>query len=117
MISSFEEVLERFEDIIYSRSVDHTDYSDSQLVEGEITFISGWRLEFMEFRSLDKHKYRFHLMNGNNELVERGDTAPHYKELDNSTFHKHTGDGVKSTEELEGTEILTKLCEKVLENL
>lgn len=34
----------------------------------------------MEFKSEDKHKYRFHLMNEGNEMVVRWDTAPHHPE-------------------------------------
>ena len=114
---TLEDILGKFEDIIYSRSVDHTSYTDSELVEGELVFISGWRLEFMEFNSSEKHKYRFHLMDENDEMIERWDTAPHHDELDNFPFHRHTKEGLKPTEELKGTEILEYTCKKVLENL
>ena len=116
-MSTFEDVLGNFEDIIYSRSVDHTSYNDSELVKGQLVFISGWCLEFIEFKSSEKHKYRFHLMDENDEMIERWDTAPHHQELDNFPFHKHTQKGIKSTDELKGTEILEHMCEKVLEKL
>ncbi|MFB6166924.1 MAG: DUF6516 family protein, partial [Candidatus Nanohaloarchaea archaeon] len=80
-----------------------------------VIFVNGWKLDFMEFRSEDKHKYRFHLMDEDDELVTRWDTAPHFPSLDNFPFHRHTGDGVEPTPEMKGEKILEEACERVVE--
>lgn len=110
-------VLERFEDIIVHREREHTSYNGAWLVEGSIVFVNGWRLEFMEFRSGSKHKYRFHLMDENEEMVTRWDTAPHFPDLGNAPFHRHTTDDVEPTEEHDGADLLKAACEQVLDEI
>lgn len=119
MRRKYEKVLEDFREIISRQEIEFEEFNGSKLIEGEIDFISNWRLEFMEFKSEDKHKYRFHLMNEGNEMVVRWDTAPHHPELENFPFHKHSRKKQKpeSTEELEGQEIQAKVMERNLENL
>lgn len=117
MKKEIENVLEQFEDIIVKEKTEFESFDGSEIIEGEVSFISGWKLEFMEFSSSNKHKYRFHLMDENNDLVVRWDTAPHHNDLENFPFHKHLEGEVEPTDELEGKELIKKACEKVVENL
>ena len=117
MRKKYEDKIQAFKEIISFNKLEHSQYDTSELIEGEITFINGWRLEFMEFQSSRKHKYRFHLMNEENELVTRWDTAPHHPELENSPFHKHTENTVEPTKEHEGHNLLEKACNKTLKHL
>lgn len=117
MKNGFEETLDQFEDIILRSELEHNPYDNSDLIKGQVFFINGWRLEFMEFESVKKHKYRFHLMDEENKMVVRWDTAPHYPELDNFPFHKHSRDDVESTPEFSGEQLLREICQKVVENV
>jgi hypothetical protein len=62
-------------------------------VEGEIMFVDGSRLVFFEFwrrmvAGLDREKYRYHLMDANNQLLFRYDDAPHHPGVATFPHHK-----------------------------
>ncbi|MFB6212657.1 MAG: hypothetical protein ABEI53_02460 [Candidatus Magasanikbacteria bacterium] len=71
MREAYREVLESFSDIIVRDELENESFDSSELIEGKVVFVSGWRLEFMEFKSENKLKYRFHLMDKKDELVVR----------------------------------------------
>lgn len=68
-------------------------------LEGSITFTNNARLIFFEFwrqtnTSLERDKYRYHLMDSQNQLVFRYDNAPHHPQIATFPDHKHTPDGL-----------------------
>ncbi|MFZ2358357.1 MAG: DUF6516 family protein [Anaerolineae bacterium] len=68
-------------------------------VEGEVLFTDGSRLAFFEFlrsalTSLNREKYRYHFMDGGNQLVFRYDNAPHHPKIATFPHHKHQPNGV-----------------------
>jgi hypothetical protein len=63
-------------------------------VEGEVVFVNGSRLVFFEFlrqieAGLDQEKYRYQLMDANNQILFRYDNAPHYPHVATFPHHKH----------------------------
>ena len=70
------------------------------IVHGILGMIDGSTLQFMELVNIKRDKvihlkYRFHLMNVNDEMVFRYDNAPHHPEITTYPHHKHvTGEKV-----------------------
>ncbi len=64
-------------------------------IRGSIVFFDGSRLEFTEQLPPSRRKYRIHLMNADDQLLVRWDSAPHHQELSTYPFHKHTMRGVE----------------------
>ncbi len=68
-------------------------------VEGEIGFIGGARLSFFEFwhrlsGDMEREKYRYHLMDVENQLIFRYDNAPHHPAIATFPHHKHLPDKI-----------------------
>ena len=68
-------------------------------LEGSVTFTNNARLIFFEFwrqtnTSLERDKYRYHLMDSQNQLVFRYDNAPHNPQIVTFPDHKHIPDGL-----------------------
>ena len=64
------------------------------IVHGILGMIDGSTLQFMELINIKRDKvihlkYRFHLMNVNDEMVFRYDNAPHHPEITTYPHHKH----------------------------
>ena len=64
------------------------------IVHGVLGMIDGSTLQFMELISIKRDKmirlkYRFHLMNVNDEIIFRYDNAPHHPEIATYPHHKH----------------------------
>jgi hypothetical protein len=114
-------VLDRLESLSYLLSEQSLDFesvdSETSIIRGELVFVNGFRLDFREFESPDIHDYRFQLMDEDDDLVRRWDTARHHEELENFPFHVHKPEEVESSEELTSTEILEKTEEIVLDKI
>ncbi len=82
--------------IIHEPHVDFLDFDGSSgMIRGQIIFISGHTLEFMEFISgSDRPKYRFHFCSAGGGLIFRYDNAKHHPTLEGSPHHKHLPDTV-----------------------
>jgi hypothetical protein len=68
-------------------------------LEGSVTFTNNARLIFFEFwrqtnTSLERDKYRYHLMDSQNQLVFCYDNAPHHPQIVTFPDHKHIPDGL-----------------------
>jgi hypothetical protein len=68
-------------------------------LEGSVTFTNNARLIFFEFwrqtnAGLERDKYRYHLMDSQNQLVFRYDNAPHYPQIATFPDHKHSPNGL-----------------------
>ena len=64
------------------------------IVHGIVGMIDGSTLKFMELVNIKRDKvihlkYRFHLMNVNDEMVFRYDNTPHHLEIATHPHHKH----------------------------
>lgn len=76
-------------DLVETQLSAHTGY-----IEGSVTFTNNARLVYFEFwrqtsAGLERDKYRYHLMDGQNQLVFRYDNAPHHPEIATFPDHKH----------------------------
>ena len=68
-------------------------------IEGTIAFVDSSRLVFFEFLrqtedGVQREKYRYHFMDGNEQLIFRYDNAPHHPEVGTFPDHKHLPTGL-----------------------
>ena len=68
-------------------------------IEGTVTFVDNSRLVFFEFLrqtedGVQREKYRYHFMDGHEQLVFRYDNAPHHPEVATFPNHKHLPAGL-----------------------
>ncbi len=113
MISDyFNEVERRIAEtkIIVEREIDYKGFgSDEGMIRGELLFINGYVLEFMEYISKEERpKYRFHLMDKGGKMIFRYDNAPHHK-VPTFPYHKHLPGGVKESKEKRIIEVLKEI--------
>lgn len=67
---------------------------DEAYIKGEVILADGSKLALAEFLEKSKkgwkiERYRYHLMNKNNELIFRYDNAPHHPKIKTFPHHKH----------------------------
>ena len=65
-------------------------------ISGSIRFATGYRLEFVEVKDMDrpaKVKYRYQYMDQQDVRIFRYDNAPHHRDLATFPHHKHLGEG------------------------
>ncbi|MCO6452402.1 MAG: hypothetical protein J5I90_16605 [Caldilineales bacterium] len=78
-------------------------------IKGVITFFDGSRLEIVEQLPITRQKYRFHLMDAEQKLIARWDSAPHHTHLSSFPHHKHTSSGVEDHPAVNLLEILDEM--------
>ena len=98
-------------------NIEYSEDTDLGVFEGRLSFIDGSVFDFVEFLSHTQIKYRFHLMDSNNNLTMRWDNAPHHKEVETFPYHKHTPNGVKKSERKTLLKGLDEVFALVAENL
>ena len=89
----------KLEWLIVRASID-TEYdedADVGIISGSITFKDNSIFHFKEVLMEKNRHYRFHYMDGRNDLIFRWDTAPHYKDLKTFPYHVHLPDGIKES--------------------
>ena len=88
-------------------------YNDRRgYIEGTIVFVDKSLLEFAVYTDLDdknKLKYRYHYMDGKNNLIFRYDNAPHHKEIRTFPHHKHLKNKVVESTEITLFEVLSEV--------
>jgi hypothetical protein len=78
-------------------------------IKGRIAFLDGSVLEFAEQLPTDRLKFRFHYMDGRNDLICRWDSAPHHRHLSTFPFHQHTPQGVQEHPAITLLEVLAEI--------
>ncbi len=71
-------------------------------IHGSILFHNGYRLEFVEVKDIEvqpKIKYRYQLLDDQQQLIFRYDNAPHYPSLATFPHHKHVGNPIEESAE------------------
>jgi len=86
------------------------------IVQGTLEIIDGSILQFMELINakgdkITRPKYRFHLMDTNDEVIFRYDNAPHHPEIATHPHHKHVkGENVpKQSKEVGLKDVLSEI--------
>ena len=69
----------------------------------EAIIVTGNQLEFLD--------YRYHFQDGNNQLIFRYDSTPHFPNLINFPHHKHLPDNVISSKKPEIIQVLQEVAE------
>ena len=70
--------------------------------------VNGWRMDYWEHITPRRRRYSFQVLQGNQAIV-RWDNAPHYRHLSTFPHHKHVGEGVEDSEEMDVSKVLIEL--------
>ena len=116
MISSYferiESLIANFDNTV-SYSIEKKYYSSNKgLVKGFIIFTNGYKLELMEVKDVEissKDKYKYQLMDAQNNMVFRYDNAPHHNDVKSFPHHKHLPTETVESEEPDFLDILLEI--------
>lgn len=90
---------------------------DMGIIRGEVLFLDGTRLNFRELVTGQTIDYRFQVMDRNNELITRWDTAPHHSEIRTFPYHLHISQGNGESEKMNIIKVLDLVAIMVVNNL
>jgi len=91
-------------------------------IRGELWLFGGLVLHIAEYVVIrkgkpDKDKYRYQLLDNQNNMIARWDNAPHHPEIPTHPYHKHLKDGkITSSSALSISDVLDEL-DDVLKDL
>jgi hypothetical protein len=100
-----------------SINTEYDEDADAGFIGGTITFKDGSIFHFKEVLLGKNRHYRFHYMGERNNLISRGDTAPHHKDLKTFPYHVHLPDGVKESKRVTLLNVLDKIESFVVSKL
>ena len=90
-------------------SVAHRDGRDGKFtLKVRVELVNGWSMDFWERVVPPSRRYSFHVFEENQPIV-RLDNAPHYRHLSTFPHHKHVGEGVEDSEEMDVSKVLIEL--------
>ncbi len=80
-------------------------------IQININLIHSKILAIFEYYSLEKGltTYRYQLMDENNNLIIRWDSAPHHPEIPTSPYHLHKGDKIENSDKMNIQKLLAVL--------
>ncbi|MBN2006788.1 MAG: hypothetical protein JXA21_25765 [Anaerolineae bacterium] len=84
------------------------------LIKGRIEFVDGSVLEFSEQLPTHRHKFRFHYMDVEHNMLTRWDSAPHHRALSTFPFHEHTPQGVEAHPAITLLEVLEVVVTRLI---
>ncbi|MDT8402898.1 MAG: DUF6516 family protein, partial [Bacteroidales bacterium] len=68
-----------------------------------------------ENKIANRLKYKYHWQTENGELIERWDNVPHHREIDTFPHHKHDGNGVYPSSNIDLKTIIDLLIDKIFQ--
>lgn len=98
--------------LIVDKSVDFKEFSsDEGMVRGQLLFLGGYVLTFMEYIQVGKErpKYRFNLLDSKGDMIFRYDNAAHHRDIPTFPHHKHVSAEVKPSREIGLPEVLSEI--------
>jgi len=95
-------------------SIDSDAYGDYYRLKIQARLINGWKLNVWEHAMPGFIRYAYHISKGS-ELIIRWDNAPHHKKIATFPHHKHVGEIILESNEVEIEDILREL-EKMIQN-
>ena len=90
-------------DQILSLSFDGT--ADSYILKVRVELKNGWLMDCWEHSAPGLRRYSFHVFQGN-QMIVRWDNAPHHPGVSTFPDHKHVGQGVEGSEEMDVGKVL-----------
>jgi len=89
-------------------SIDSDAYGDYYRLKIQARLINGWKLNVWEHAKPGFIRYAYHISKGS-ELIIRWDNAPHHKQIQTFPHHKHVGETILESNEMEIEVILREL--------
>lgn len=114
-LSDLEMATRRLIDAYIERYEEEVITSDRINVRIRIRMANEFLLEINEAVVADRNRirhlgYRYHLQDGENNLLFRYDNTPHFSELKSYPHHKHLPDKVRETEEPDILDVINEAC-------
>ena len=121
-LESIEEIFSNDPFVILSELEKSRTSATTAFIKGQIYCCDGSLLSiFQHFRFDGGHisltDYRYHFMNGMDQLIFRYDNAPHHGEVSTHPHHKHTPSGVQPAECPSLKELLAEMDAIIAANL
>jgi len=82
--------------------------------KARVRLINGWLMDVWEHRTPELRRYSYHVFSGR-RLIVRWDNAPHYKDVPTFPHHKHIGEKVEPSEEMNVESVLREI-RKILDS-
>ncbi|NOZ59303.1 MAG: hypothetical protein GXO66_06995 [Euryarchaeota archaeon] len=116
-IRELEQKLRELEHLIEKREIEIEIITEElAVVKGELHFLDGSVLDFMELLSPNEYNYRFHWMDGENRLICRWDSAPHHR-VKSFPYQKHTTRGVENSRQMRLLDVLEEVEEEIIKKV
>ena len=118
-VKQLNQKIEQYRWLIFSKSIniECAEGEESGAIEGTIEFIDGSILDFTEWFSTFKFRYRFHYMDRGKSLIARWDSSPHHKEINTFPFHLHRPFGIEESKPLRLMDVLDIVALKITEQI
>ncbi|MFH1562814.1 MAG: DUF6516 family protein [Nitrospirota bacterium] len=118
-VKQLDQKIEKYQGLILSKSIniEYAEGEESGTIEGKIVFIDGSMLDFTEWFSTYKFRYRFHYMDRGKSLIARWDSSPHHKEISTFPFHLHIPFGIEESKPLRLIDVLDIVALKITEQI
>jgi hypothetical protein len=89
-------------------SIDSDAYGDYYRLKIQVRLINGWKLNVWEHATPRLRRYSYHISKGS-ELIIRWDNAPHHKQIKTFPHHKHVGETILESGDMEIEVVLREL--------
>jgi hypothetical protein len=96
-------------------SIDSDAYGDYYRLKILARLINGWKLNVWEHATSGFRRYAYHISKGS-ELIIRWDNAPHHKQIKTFPHHKHVGENILESDEME-IEVILRDLEKMIKDV
>ena len=96
-------------------SIDSDAYGDYYRLKILARLINGWKLNVWEHATPGLRRYAYHISKGS-ELIIRWDNAPHHKQIKTFPNHKHVGENILESDEME-IEVILRELEKMIKDV
>lgn len=112
----FDEIVERHDDIVATiDTLDRTERHGFAHIQARVLLIDGSKLHVSEVWIDDElEKYSYYWLDETDETILGWDNAPHHESVETFPHHKHTEEGVKPSEPMDGMTVLNIIEERLL---
>jgi hypothetical protein len=102
------EILRRSAIISQIVSISSDGIADSYILKVRVKLKNGWLMDYWEHNTPGLRRYSFHVFQGN-QMIVRWDNAPHHPGVNTFPHHKHIGQEVKDSEQMDLAKVLAEL--------
>ncbi len=101
-------VLKRSKIVAKIISVDFDGAAGYSILKIRAELINGWQLQVWEHETPAARRYAYHVFDAD-AMVMRWDNAPHHRDISTFPHHKHMGEEIAESEEMQISDVLAEL--------